>query len=329
MTRSLQAFLEGLIDYAGLFPPARLPMDAAVARWAAVLHEPFSLAVARFICPASRLDEFAQQARPRLGPSERWPVSLLATPVERPEDVVSALQSDLRAMADVERASDGRLHPAAVEMRLPAAAAEEFPPLRLADLLGAAAETVAGTLGDRGRLFVEAALPRSWAERTPVVVAALADCAPGAAVERPGFKLRCGGLEPAAFPPVERVALTLDACDACGVPFKATAGLHHPVRALDPGVGVEAHGFLNVFGAGILLAAGAIGRDELVEVLAERDAAAFAFDDDAFAWRGARAPVEAIRRARAERVTSFGSCSVDEPWEDLASLGLLPAPRAG
>ena len=66
------------------------------------------------------------------------------------------------------------------------------------------------------------------------------------------FKLRCGGLEAAAFPSPEQVAFTLDTCRSAGVPLKFTAGLHHPLRHLDPGLQTPMHGFVNVLAAGAL-----------------------------------------------------------------------------
>jgi hypothetical protein len=118
----------------------------------------------------------------------------------------------------------------------------------------------------------------------PAVVGALA--AIGARA-----KLRCGG---AAIPSVEQVALVIACCREAGVPFKATAGLHHAVRR------GEEHGFLN------LLAATAAPTGRLEAVLAEEDPAALDLDG-------------ADRRV----FTSFGSCSWREPIEDLEELGLL------
>jgi hypothetical protein len=148
-------------------------------------------------------------------------------------------------------------------------------------------------------------------------------------VRRAGFKLRCGGLAAADFPEVDRVAGIIAACRDEGVPLKCTAGLHQPLRHEDPGFGAVRHGFFNVFGAGILAHALNLSTDDVRSCLSEREASAFAFEEDAFAWRnratGRAHPADtaSVAAARKDFMTGFGSCSFDEPREALRALGLL------
>jgi hypothetical protein len=130
-----------------------------------------------------------------------------------------------------------------------------------------------------------------------------------------GAKIRCGG---ATVPPVEGVAAFVAACRDAGVPFKATAGLHHAIRR------GEAHGFLNLLAAAVFAHAAGLGEDELVPLLAEEDPAAFSLDGGGLSLHGHEAGPAAIADARAELFTAYGSCSFDEPVEDLTALGVLP-----
>lgn len=138
-------------------------------------------------------------------------------------------------------------------------------------------------------------------------------------------KLRTGGLTPEAIPGVGDMAAFLAACADRRLPFKATAGLHHPVRAAHPLTyaadaprGVM-HGFLNVF----LAAAFAWHGDrDLEPVLAETDPAAFRFDEGAH-WRDRSLAAVQVREARRDFAHSFGSCSFAEPIQGLEALGLL------
>jgi hypothetical protein len=123
-----------------------------------------------------------------------------------------------------------------------------------------------------------------------------------------GAKIRCGGT---TLPSVPEVAAFIAACRDAGVPFKATAGLHHPIRSGDR------HGFLN------LLAAAVLADGDLEAIVAEEDPAAFTLDDDGFGVHGRRADAATIARARAELFVAYGSCSFDEPVDDLEALGLL------
>jgi hypothetical protein len=132
---------------------------------------------------------------------------------------------------------------------------------------------------------------------------------------RAGAKIRCGG---ATVPPVEAVAEFVAACRDAGVRFKATAGLHHAIRS------GEAHGFLNLLAAAVFAHADRLSADELVPLLAEEDPGAFSVDAGGLSVRGRHAGPEAIAEARAELFFAYGSCSFDEPVEDLSALGLLP-----
>ncbi|MFN2371857.1 MAG: hypothetical protein ABR506_11990 [Candidatus Krumholzibacteriia bacterium] len=140
---------------------------------------------------------------------------------------------------------------------------------------------------------------------------------------RVGAKLRCGGLAAAAFPAPERLAQVIATAGGLDLALKFTAGLHHPVRRRVADPEVTMHGFLNVLGAAILVAAGRLGGDDLVACLTETEADAFTFGEDRFSWRGHAAGTAAVARARAGRVPGFGSCSFREPRDDLAALGLL------
>ena len=99
-------------------------------------------------------------------------------------------------------------------------------------------------------------------------------------------------------------------CLRLGLTFKATAGLHHPVRRGDE------HGFLDLLAAAVFAD---------VSLLDEEDPGAFALDRDGFRCRDHRADARELGRVRTEVFTGFGSCSVAEPTDDLRALGLLPA----
>jgi hypothetical protein len=122
--------------------------------------------------------------------------------------------------------------------------------------------------------------------------------------EHARVKIRCGPVAP----PIDELAAVVRSCREHGVPFKATAGLHHAVRQDGQ------HGFAN------LLAAAVFGDEEAA--LAEDDADAFRVDGDAFRWRDRSASVADVQRGR-ELFVAFGSCSFSEPVADLIALGFL------
>ncbi|MGZ8780765.1 MAG: hypothetical protein ACXW31_12645 [Thermoanaerobaculia bacterium] len=171
---------------------------------------------------------------------------------------------------------------------------------------------------------VKATTEEELAAFPPGVYVEIADVALVDAIARHGLraKVRTGGITPDAFPAIANVAEFLRACKAKGVAFKATAGLHHPLRCVKPltyepnaPMGTM-HGFLNVFLAAAL-------PDQADGVLAENDPSAFAFDDEGASWRGHRVSTEEIIATRRDFATSFGSCSFEEPIGDLRALGWL------
>jgi hypothetical protein len=171
---------------------------------------------------------------------------------------------------------------------------------------------------------VKATTEKEIAELPPGVFVEIADITLLDAIRRHGqrAKIRTGGITADAFPAVDDVAAFLRACKAKGVAFKATAGLHHPLRCVKPltyepnAPTGTMHGFLNVFLAAALI-------DHADAILAETDPGAFAFTDDHASWRGHTVSTDALRTMRREFATSFGSCSFEEPIADLRALGWL------
>ena len=138
-----------------------------------------------------------------------------------------------------------------------------------------------------------------------------------------GFKLRTGGAETSAFPSAEQIAYCIRKCLDSKVPMKFTAGLHHPFRHFDTVAGVMMHGFINVFGAGIIAMRHDISDMGMREILEDQDPDNFIFTDEYFSWKDWQTGIEDILFARKDLVLSYGSCSFDEPVDDLKALNLL------
>lgn len=203
----------------------------------------------------------------------------------------------------------------ALEMALPAWAGVQREPDELAAI--AVARDEIDRVHGLGDVPVYLEIPRSpeWQATLGAVMEALQRA-------RFGAKLRCGGLTADAFPSAADVAAFIVGAAQAGIPFKATAGLHHPVRHVDRATGFTMHGFLNLLAAAAL----ALRVDGVVleQIVGEEDAGAFAFDDDTFAWRGERVTLSEIERMRRGRFVAYGSCSFAEPVDDLIALGMLP-----
>jgi hypothetical protein len=141
-------------------------------------------------------------------------------------------------------------------------------------------------------------------------------------------KVRTGGVTPDAVPMPGEIAEFLCQAAERRVPFKATAGLHHPIRAGHPltyspdSPHAIMHGFINVFVAASFAWHGN-DRAAVIGVLNECDPESFDFSDDALSWRGCSLTTEQIATARRDFAHSFGSCSFEEPVAGLRALGWL------
>jgi hypothetical protein len=325
MTASLRALLAGAIDYAGLFPPAKLPLEQAFSNYLRYRREPEAWMLGSFVIPAARLTDlvaFEQQLR-----EEVRPVHL--TVLGRGGDTLQAVQEGLTADAQEIRSCcqrfPGKVSVDAVELRIPTAiAGDAF----FAHLQGRLVRSLAADFPQPLTVFHEVSPDSEWKHWLPVVLPMLREtngyCAKSKTPFRgAGFKLRCGGLDAAAFPTVEQVAFVLRESRRFGVPLKLTAGLHHPLPHWDAAIGVKAHGFINIFVAMALLYAGPLDEGELLELLADDDPGHFHFEDTLLRWKSREAEHNAFISARREGIVAFGSCSFDEPRDDLRALGWL------
>jgi len=315
---SLRALLEGILDYAGLFPPAALSLEAAVAEYARHREEPAAWMLSHFICPAGRVADFAAEAGPRAG-SKPWTLSLLGRGGATEQECLDAAAEDLdRADA----ALSGTATVRALELKIPGYLMEDS--RDAGRFVSGLDDVILPRAGGGLPVFLEIPWDPEHLGRLPALFSRLASAARERASVRLGVKVRTGGLEASAFPPPDELAAFLEAALGAGLPFKATAGLHHPLRHYAATPGARRHGFLNVFLGAALRSTGAIPEASLPDVLRDEDTASFAFHDDAAAWRGHRVPTPAIAEARRRFAVSFGSCSFAEPRDELRGLGLLP-----
>ena len=291
---ALRTLLTGLVDYAGLFPPAELPLGQAVENYASYKKGPHAWMLGRFVLPVSLLTEFAALTKgvvPAAG--EPWWLAGLIN--------ATSLRADINAASEFNERHDI------------GAVVDTF------ELKGATPELVAeaAQLLPRGAaLYVEVPLTGDPAPLLDTI-----------AEHNVRAKARTGGITPEQIPASADVVRFLSGCAERGIVYKCTAGLHHPIRAryrltyaADAPSGVM-HGYLNVFLAGAFLLHG-MPDAEAVELLEETDLQQFHFSGEGVSWRGHRLHQEQLGAARIY-ATSFGSCSFDEPVGDLTQAGVL------
>ena len=317
MKPSAQALFEGIIDYAGLFPPAALPMEDAFSRYLVHRQSGDGWMLARFVCPAGRLVELEEQLTDLPVGGATIGVAVLGRGGATLDDFVKAADEDAALIRAFLSRQEGRATADVFEVRLPEAGGAAV-----------AVEKAWRSLTENGSTAVtpyfEVSLLDDWRPRLPAAAAAIRDATRAAGGDhRLGIKIRCGGLDAAAIPEPVAVAAAIATCRATGVPLKATQGLHHPFRHTDEALGAVVHGFLNLFTASVMAHAHDLPVTRLTEIIADTDPQSFVVKADRVAWRDLEASAAEVAAARSGVLTSFGSCSFAEPRDDLQALDII------
>lgn len=292
---SVKALLTGAIDYAGLFPPSQLSMEEAVLNFAKYRGSPESWMLGRFVVPVARLDELKEAASQFVERDrDPWRISALAA-----EDIYDTF----RRLTRFNEQNAGAFVVDSLEVK--------------ANTVSKIENTV-DMMPEGLTAFFEIGLGQNFAE----LIATLA-------IDRQHAKIRTGGVRPEDFPRSRDIIRFVRTCLAGNVPFKATAGLHHPIRCYRPltysegGPSGTMHGFLNMF-LMTGFARESFKPDSLEELMEEEFGEVFQFDENGVTWRGENFLSNwQLERLRRLGIQSFGSCSFEEPVEDLKALGLL------
>ena len=295
--KSIETLMKGTVDYAGLFPPASQDMRTAVHSYADYFSGPDAYALGRFIVPVTRLGEFEESAKDLLpsGGSKPWTLSVLIG-----GDVSSAADQLIRF--NDRHASNSPVGHAVIEIvELKANSVDDI-------------ATQAQAIPQSFQAYFEIPLQTDVQK----VVDAIARAGARA-------KVRTGGVTRDSFPTASELVEFMIACKRAGIRFKATAGLHHPVRGSYPlsydekSEASTMFGYLNLFVAAALIERGESAQ-RAVDALEETDESAFHFSDDGLRWRDVVFSTEELGAMRETFANSFGSCSFREPVDELREL---------
>ncbi len=294
MTTAFTNFMTGLIDYAGMFPPADLDVAEAVKKYAGYLAGNNGWMLGRCIIPITQVPHVVDR------PGFRFSV------IVSPETVQEELNQLNRFKGCVEM----------VETRV---AEESASPSRCRERIRLLRTNLSAIGLQDAQLFVEA---------ENVAAAALAIVAVNTSTSRKetsthvGYKLRCGGLKAPSTPSPLKVAEAISTCCNHDIPIKFTAGMHHPLSSHSPETGNLQYGFINIVAAALLAWSEKISPNEVVECVCDKTIDDFHFARDHFSWRNKVISAGEIERLRRSSVVSFGSCSFSEPIEGLIAFGL-------
>ncbi len=233
-----EIILEGLFDYAGLFPPANLDMQQTVKNWYTYANCDDSWMLARLIIPVSRLNDFKSAAKDILPSAEEqdmWQISVLLPPVSS-----EGFESAVQATIDFNLEDCGAV-----------ANVVEFKASSTIEI-----DKALSILHDDLFPFIEIPID----EDPRGLLASLSGAIAGA-------KVRTGGIVPELYPSAEHLARFIHSCALSGQPFKATAGLHHPYANINSNVGVREFGFLSILQSAAFASTNDCNVGDIMEIL--------------------------------------------------------------
>jgi len=300
---SLRVLLTHSIDYAGMFPPCSLGLEPALKNQAEYVQSSDAWMLGAFVLPVQQFDA-TRQLLSQFDAQHPLRVAALGPKTASANAFLEALDDADAAIRSLSRHNVDLISMSHLEMLMPE------------KVDGASLKEAKSILGDLP-VFWEA--PPDRAEQTIELLAEFNSDADSATF---GYKLRTGGVTADAFPTSLQIAKALVTPATHQLPIKFTAGLHHPLRQYREEVQTKMHGFLNVFGAAVLAAEHQWDVNQTAIMLEDENVDSFSFTDDFFAWREWRIDIKRLQYRR-RFVVSFGSCSFDEPREDLRALGLL------
>lgn len=284
---SARALMAGAVDYAGLFPPAQLPLADALAEYRRALAGADAWMLGRFIVPAAQLSVLADAVVRDAHDGRGWTVSAIVR--EHMDEDAAAVQ------AFNQRAANQHVRVDTIECRPSSSDSITW---------------LAKTFSPAFTVHVEVGVGPTAPDDLRVV-----------ARHQLRAKVRTGGLAPDAFPAPASLVAFIESARDVGVPFKATAGLHHAMRGAYPlsdEIGAQSatmHGFVN-----LMLATATVGErlptTTAAALLTRTDHSALVFDDERVRWGDVELSIDAIGRMREAQCVSFGACSFREPADE-------------
>lgn len=297
-------FMTELIDYAGLFPPAALPLPEAILNYHSYIHESDSWMLGPFVIPVSRLSEL-EPLRAKFNDQHPLRLSVILTKsgeIETELDVIKRFLETYQTVGTIE----------AIEVPLPGHVDSVF--FEKLEKQTANYPIYCEMAGTNDQLLDTLDSIQAINER---------------ASKRIGIKMRMGGTTANLFPSAKQASFVIHECKKRGLALKFTAGLHHPIRQYREEVETFMHGFVNVFTASILAYCRSINKVTIQAILLDEDPANFSFTTDALAWRNLTVSSSEINDARNFFAASYGSCSFDEPREELGELTIFHGEAVG
>lgn len=289
--RALEALLASTIDFAGMFPPAKLSFDETMriaALWRRQALFPWLLG--RIVLPVSNLSQVDDELVLSHGADgSPWFFTVLASDGPMAQEL-----GEIAAFNRSQTEACVRKRVVGFEKKIETSAIESSwfrnTDLPLRDLLPLT-------------IYFESS-PSDHFSRVASQLRQLQDSSPFYF----GIKLRTGG---GTTPSAQTVASAIEAAVSHGIRFKVTQGLHEAISHN------ELFGFINLFVALNLKQGLGLDKTSIIDCLTDSDRSAFTVSEKGLRWKKQTVTLSELYQTRKTHAAAFGSCSLDEPESSL------------
>jgi hypothetical protein len=309
--------MEHIIDYAGIIPPSNLDIKSAFRNYIKYISGEEKWMIGKFIIPARKLISlsFMNETEELSNPVE---LAVLLTDENLFCDFNSSLYNDIKNIKEI-NSSHFSLNTFELKLPLDLCNIDNF--CKIPEFLDKTYYSISESIKSNANIFFELNINDDWKYLIPVFSEMLSNYK--MEDNGVGFKFHTGNIIEDSIPSTEKISLAIFSCNDAKVPFKATAGFHHPIRCFDNSTSTKMHGFINVFGAGIQTFMHKLSKESLAEIINDENPENFVFSDNGFNWKNFFVDKDEIEFTRNNFMISFRSDNFDKPREDLKYLNLL------
>lgn len=234
ISNSLKSFTKEILDYAGLFPPAKLPLTDAFSNYLSYCKSDFGFILSKFICPVNQFPELLNLISTLNSDEKTINISALLTGGKTIDAFKENLENDLKLWNDFVQKSKGIINVNSAEVKIPDELISQGDPEKIASFAHYLSLEIQTKTNCKVFIFIEGSMTGNTEKNFKSLIN-------GIEIQNlnkfsAGFKLRTGGIVPDAFPSSQQIAYCIRECLDRKVPMKFTAGLHHTYRHYDKSI---------------------------------------------------------------------------------------------
>ncbi|KAB8028591.1 hypothetical protein [Fluviispira multicolorata] len=320
--QSLKVYMNELLDYAGLYPPAQLSLEESLKNYSEYLLHEYEDMLGKFVLPVNKIEETilllnTHNYLSKIG-KRKASFSIILSACKSFNDFPNILQKDFQSIQEFSKLFESSLEILSIEF---------LPP---EDILAANSNKIIDVylsiLFENFRahnkkidFYCEIPLNDNFDKN----IREISEYNRSNLNFQVLVKLRTGGVKKEQIPSAQEIAHALSLCAKYKIPVKATAGLHVPVPNFNPDVGTILHGFLNVFSSMMLAYQELATEKEIEDILSNYNYENFKFSKTGLEIGKFSLSNYEIENLRKKYIKSFGSCSFLEPIDHLIEHKIL------